>query len=215
MRIPDHSVAQSFLKYVNVPVVAPSANVSKHTSPVTSQHVYKDFNGKIPLILEGGKCRGGIESTVVNVMGEVPVILRTGLVTKEMISSVTGDCRVCDSVKAEDKKIMSPGMKYTHYRPLCDAKLFDYTELDDALKVYYDETNKGKSVYILCDEESRSKLPDVNILSLGKTGEDMANNLYYRLREGEEKADLIIGIMPKGEGGVFDGVKNRLRKACI
>ena len=81
IRVPEHKGAQEFLKYVNLPIAAPSANISKHVSPVTAEHVYTDLNGKIRVILDGGKCSGGIESTVLDCTGDVPTILRSGLIT--------------------------------------------------------------------------------------------------------------------------------------
>ena len=81
VRVPQHEGAQRFLRYVDLPVAAPSANRSKHISPVTAQHVYGDLAGSVPLILDGGACSGGIESTVCDVTGPYPVILREGLVT--------------------------------------------------------------------------------------------------------------------------------------
>ncbi|MDE6104722.1 MAG: threonylcarbamoyl-AMP synthase, partial [Clostridia bacterium] len=81
IRVPSHKDAQKFLKYINLPIAAPSANISKHVSPVTAEHVYTDLNGKVSLILDGGKSEGGIESTVLDCTGEIPVILRSGLIT--------------------------------------------------------------------------------------------------------------------------------------
>ena len=109
VRIPDHQGCQDFLKYVDLPIAAPSANVSKHTSPVTAEHVYNDLNGKIEVILDGGKCSGGIESTVLDVTKPVPVILRSGLVTAEMIKRVVGACEYVQN--AGDDVVRSPGMK--------------------------------------------------------------------------------------------------------
>ena len=106
IRVPSHPNAQKFLKAVDLPIAAPSANVSKHVSPVTAQHVYADLNGKIPLILDGGKCSGGIESTVLDCTGEIPCVLRSGLVTREMIAEVACDCIVLIPKKGE--KVRSP-----------------------------------------------------------------------------------------------------------
>ena len=92
VRVPSHTGAQALLKAVNLPVVAPSANLSKHVSPTSAKHVYDDFSGAIPLILDGGEATGGIESTVCDVTGPVPVILRPGLITREQIAAVCGDC---------------------------------------------------------------------------------------------------------------------------
>ena len=94
IRVPSSVTAQKFLKTVNLPIAAPSANRSKHVSPVTAMHVYDDFKNEIPLILDGGACEGGIESTVLDCTGDDPVVLREGLVTQEMIASVTGRCFV-------------------------------------------------------------------------------------------------------------------------
>ena len=124
VRVPAHEGAQAFLKEVGIPIVAPSANLSRHVSPTSAQHVYDDFAGNIPLILDGGACVGGIESTVCDVCGEVPVILRPGLITKEMIESVVG---ACEEVSAEVKvgeQVKSPGMLYKHYAPRCKTMLF-------------------------------------------------------------------------------------------
>ena len=87
IRVPSHEGCQQLLRAVDKPLVAPSANLSKHTSPVTAEHVYSDLSGKIPLILDGGKCSGGIESTVLDCTCYPPRILRAGLITKEMIES--------------------------------------------------------------------------------------------------------------------------------
>ena len=92
VRIPSHEGAQAFLRKVNIPIVAPSANISKHVSPTSAAHVFEDFANKIPLILDGGECIGGIESTVCDVTGDIPVILRPGLITREVIASIVGGC---------------------------------------------------------------------------------------------------------------------------
>ena len=97
VRMPSHKGCQALLRAVNIPLVAPSANISKHTSPVSAEHVFYDLNGKIPLILDGGRCSGGIESTVLDATGKVPRILRAGLITKEMVESVAGACEIADS----------------------------------------------------------------------------------------------------------------------
>ena len=212
IRMPEKKEAQELLKLVNLPIVAPSANLSKHVSPVTAEHVYKDFNGKIPLIIDGGQCEGGIESTVLDCTGEVPEILRAGLITKEMIEKVVGCCKV--AVHKEGEKAKSPGVMYTHYRPKTETALFTVNELDKAVKLYKSYITDGKTPYFMCDESVGALLLGKNILSLGKTDKEIASNLYYKLREGEEKADIIIAIEPNGENGIYDGILNRLRRAC-
>ena len=106
VRVPSHEGAQAFLREVGIPIVAPSANISRHVSPTSAKHVYDDFEGKIPLILDGGECQGGIESTVCDCTGDIPVVLRAGLISREMIEEVVGACDeyVPDLKKARKSK---------------------------------------------------------------------------------------------------------------
>jgi L-threonylcarbamoyladenylate synthase len=110
----------------------------------------------------------------------------------------------------EGERPKSPGMAYKHYSPRCRTALVNTKE--EALSLYCEEEQKGGTPAILCAEEDR--VESVRILSLGKTAEDMAANLYARLREGEQFATFLIAICPKERGGVMDGVLNRLVRAC-
>lgn len=215
IRVPSHVGAQAFLRAVNVPIVAPSANLSKHVSPTTAKHVYDDFNGKIPLILDGGASQGGIESTVCDLTGDVPVILRPGLITQEMIARVAGDCLVANQTPKEGEKVKSPGVLYKHYSPRCETALFRCDEREKATNAYDFAIKSGKKVGFLCEESVRDCLPkNATVFSLGKNGEEMARSLYARLREAENEVDLLIAIEPKEKDGVMVGVMNRLKKAC-
>ncbi len=209
VRMPSHEGAQRFLRKVNLPVAAPSANLSKHTSPVTAEHVYEDLNGRIPLILQGGRCSGGIESTVVDVTGDVPAVLRPGLVTAEMIREVTGECLMNVSASGGPK---SPGMKYRHYHPHCETVLYPLAELESAIERYEICLAGGGKPCFLCDGETAAKLGARRILNLGTGKEQISENLYYKLREAEKKADLLICIELSGDG--LEGAVNRLGKAC-
>lgn len=213
VRVPQSPAAQEFLRYVNLPIAAPSANVSKHTSPVSAEHVFQDFNGKIPLILDGGRCSGGIESTVLDVTGEVPIVLRKGLITAEMIKEVVGECLYADENTVGKAK--SPGMKYSHYRPNSKTALFSRECVSKAVAEYENAKNKGENPVFLADEEMCEKLKDYgafDILSLGKTAKDMAANLYQRLHEGE-KYDLIISFSLDITSELMLSVNNRFSKA--
>ncbi len=195
-------------------MVYPSAGkvskyVSKHVSPVTARHVYDDFNGKIPLILDGGACGGGIESTVLDCTGEVPQILREGLVTREMIAAVAGDCKLYRAQAGEKPK--SPGMAYKHYSPRCRTAYF--TEREGAIRAYDEEKNAGGTPCILCEHGKAKSLGGRETLDLGGTGEEMAQRLYALLRKGEKVATLLIGIEPEERGGCMAGVLNRMRRA--
>lgn len=209
IRVPSSPTAQEFLRQVNLPIAAPSANVSKHVSPVTARHVFEDFNGNIPLILDGGACEGGIESTVLDCTGEIPVILRAGLVTREMIAEVSGDCGVYTMQAGEKPK--SPGMAYKHYSPKCET-IYCHS-IEEAIGHYQKEQKSGGTPCILCESAAAQKLNGYNVLDLGGTGENMAQRLYALLRKGEKTATLLIGIEPSVEDGVMAGVMNRLTRA--
>lgn len=214
IRVPSHEGAQKFLRFLDLPVAAPSANISKHVSPVTAEHVFNDLNGKIEVILNGGKCTGGIESTVLDCTGEYPVILRSGLITREMIEKSVGKCG--EYVLKEGEKVRSPGMKYKHYAPTCKTVMYDKNNLTTAVSCYKSNVEQGVKAYILCDGSTAALLPAEvkNILNLGESEREMAFNLYDKLREGESKADLIIAVTPSKNDGIMKGVLNRLTKAC-
>lgn len=211
VRIPSHEGAQRFLKYVNLPIAAPSANVSKHVSPVTARHVYDDLQGKIEVILDGGKCAGGIESTVLDCTGGTPCILRSGLITREMIKSVAGACDVY--VMKEGERVRSPGMVYKHYSPRCQTALYGYDRRGEAYAYYLECLGKGMRAYFMCESAVAEQFAIENLLDLGNTDEQIASNLYDKLREGEAVADIIIGVAPRKQDGLMAGVMNRMRKA--
>ena len=167
IRIPSHKGAQSFLKYVDIPIAAPSANLSKHVSPVTAQHVFDDLNGKISLILDGGKCSGGIESTVLDCTGKVPCVLRSGLISREMIAQVIGECD--EYVFKDGEKVRSPGMKYKHYSPKCETVLFSFDDKEKAFELYKAKLSVGVKAFLMCDDEVAQLSGCADILNLGKT----------------------------------------------
>ncbi len=216
VRVPSHPGAQAFLREVGVPIVAPSANVSRHVSPTSAKHVFDDFNGSIPLILDGGECAGGIESTVCDCTGEIPVILRPGLISREMIESVVGVCEEYSPNLQKGEKVKSPGVLYKHYSPKCKTALFDASDIIFAKKRIQSEREKQAKVAVLCENkwiDSFSKT-GATVLNLGDTAEEMATKLYSLLREAERVCDVLIAIEPTQKDGVMAGVVNRLKKAC-
>lgn len=210
IRIPQSKEAQEFLTFVNRPIAAPSANISKHISPVTAQHVFEDFNGKIPLILDGGKSVGGIESTVLDVTGDEPVILRKGLITAEMIKQVVGVCSYAEETVTAKAK--SPGMKYSHYTPNCDTAIFEREEIEKALSLYDSLNDQGKNPVFLVDGEMKVAIGQRRYLFLGETDEEMASNLYQLLHEGE-KFGCIITFKLNLNSELMLSVNNRFTKA--
>ena len=211
IRMPSHQGCQELLKLIDMPIVAPSANLSKHTSPVTALHVKNDLDGKIELILDGGKSKGGIESTVLDVTSSIPRILRLGLVTKEMIEKVVGSCQIAEH--KEGDKVKSPGVKYRHYCPKCQTAFFKPDQIEDAINLYDELSKQGKRVYVMGSNSVLKSFAGKKLLPLGETGEEIASNLYDKLLEGEKISDVIIGIAMEEKGGVFDGIMNRMVKS--
>ena len=215
VRVPSHAGAQAFLKEVDIPIVAPSANLSKHVSPTSAMHVYEDFEGKVPLILDGGECEGGIESTVCDVTGDIPVVLRPGLITREMIAEVVGDCAQYEPDLHIGEKVKSPGLLYKHYSPRCQTALFTATETNKAQAYCAEQAALGKKVAILCEDGVKAAFAGYEIFNLGSTENEMAARLYSLLREAEKRCDVLVAIEPNKTDGVMLGVLNRLRKACV
>lgn len=205
VRMPSHPMARAFIDACGVPIAAPSANLSKRVSPTRAKYVYDDMKGRIPLILDGGDCEVGIESTVLSLATDVPTILRPGIVTEEKL---TAFLPMVKTFSGEVKVAPAPGMKYTHYAPksLC----YGFYE-DDKAKEYIDERPDEKIV-VLCKGDSGRFLPR-NAVSLGKDGTEIAHNVFSALREAEEKYDVILLQMLKntGEEGA---VMNRIVKSC-
>ena len=213
IRVPAHEGAQALLRRLDIPVVAPSANISKHVSPTSAQHVLEDFDGKIALILDGGEAKGGIESTVCDCTGEIPVVLRPGLITREMIAEVVGDCLEYVPDFSSGEKVKSPGVLYKHYSPRCETVLFSFEEKEEAI---LRAKQAEQRVAVLCEETILEDFQNLGVcvLNLGKTEEEMAARLYGLLREAEKKAELLIAVLPKKQDGIMVGVRNRLKKAC-
>lgn len=209
IRMPDKAEAREFLKYCGVPVAAPSANISTKISPTSADFVYRDMKGRIPLIIDGGSCEVGIESTVVDMTADKPVILRPGAITLDMIKDVLDSI---ESFKGKDvSKLPSPGMKYRHYAPQCETVIAD--TLDSALSYYDKAVKDGKNPVILCKTQNIALLENRNSINLGCNGTEVCKNIYQSLREGEEGFDLII-CENLGQEGVYASVMNRIIKAA-
>ena len=118
-------------------------------------------------------------------------------------------------VGKEGDKVKSPGVKYRHYRPKCDTALFEITEIDKAAALYEEELARGRTPYIMCSDIVAEKFKGKNLLLLGKSGEEIAYNLYEKLLEGEKKADIIIAVSFGRNDGVYLGIMNRLTKPAL
>ena len=216
VRFPSHPVAQAVIQAAGVPLSAPSANVSGKPSPTTAQDVFLDMNGRLPLVLDGGECNAGVESTVLSLLGEAPVLLRPGYVTKEQIEKVLDvevkvASAITEAVKSEEK-VLSPGMKYKHYAPDADLIL-----VKGSLKAFasYVEGVSKDNAYCLCFDTEEERLP-LPALSYGKEGDGVsqAHHLFSKLRELDKIGAKTVYVRCPDEEGVSLAVYNRLLRAA-
>ena len=203
IRFPSHPVARELISLAGVPIAAPSANVSKHVSPTSAFHVYNDLNGRIPLILEGGDSDVGIESTIVDLTGAEPVVLRPGAITAEQIKEVLGSA---DYFHGEVKEALAPGMKYKHYSPSVPCYLVKREGLDAA---YSSLEEKGVKAVVIAREEVAKSF--TRAISLGGSAKDAQHRIYGALREAEKfDAAIIEDLSDKKE---FFAAMDRIKKA--
>ncbi len=215
IRMPDHPVALALLQQIKKPLAAPSANRSGKPSPTEAIHVKDDLQGYIPYILDGGSTGIGLESTVLDVTHEPPVILRPGGITKEMLEEVIGP--VIQPTKIEQKMASTPkapGMKYTHYAPNAPVYLIDCDKEKVAQAILHLQL-EGHKVALLAPESFGIIKTDY-YFSIGEAGikEEMGAALYHALRACDKtQASLILATTTSTEG-VGAAIMNRLEKAA-
>lgn len=206
VRMPDNAFARELIAR-SFPLAAPSANRSKHVSPTSAKHVYDDLKGKVPLILDGGECGVGIESTVLDLTSGSPVILRPGAVTAEMLAPYLGVAPGSGKVIGTAK---SPGMKYEHYAPTAEA----YAALSaESAAAFYDRcAAEGRRPVLLFRDIHADVLGERERISLGVSVEDFMHSVYSALRVAEKDHDVIVVETLTGEGRAAS-VMNRVMKA--
>lgn len=220
IRMPSHPIALELIRQSGVPVVAPSANLSGKPSPTDAAHVVKDLMGRVDCIIEGGSCEVGLESTVLDVTGEVPVILRPGRVTAEDIEAVVGSVAVDPAINGDVEFVpKSPGMKYTHYSPEAEVIILTGEEMDVIKQINFMSDNllkMNKRVGIMTCSENFARYRASVVFSLGskENMEEIGSNLFDCLRRFDEEAvDIIIAESYEDEG-LGQAVMNRLKKAA-
>ncbi len=213
VRMPSHPVARAIIKAAGVPLAAPSANLSGSPSPTCAQHVLEDMNGRIPLVIDGGSCSVGVESTVVSLVGDTPALLRPGGVSAEQLAQVIGGVTIDQGVlhKMDDtRKVSSPGMKYKHYSPKANVII-----LDGNSDTYCNYVNQYADAFALCFEEDIPKLT-VPYVSYGAERDDasQAHRLFYSLRELDRLGAKTVYARTPRKDGVGLAVYNRLLRAA-
>ena len=222
IRMPSHPVARRLLQVCDLPVAAPSANRSGKPSPTTAAHVLEDMDGRIPLILDGGSCDVGLESTVIDVCHGTPVILRPGGITEDMLREVLGTVEVAPSVLrplGEHEGALSPGMRYRHYAPEGTITLIDGDEADvvRALKLLYEQAAEdGRNACVLCFTEHMQTLEACHPHDLGSIHEpgQTAHRLFDVLRSLDDEQMRVIYSEVVPAHGIGLAVMNRLGRAA-
>lgn len=216
IRYPSHKTATKLIKSANLPLAAPSANLSGSPSPTTAQHVINDLNGKIDAVIDGGTSDVGLESTVITLAQDPPKLLRPGGITLEMLENVIGEVIVDNAVLnqlKDNEKPASPGMKYKHYAPKANVIILKAT---DRQFVDFINSNESEDVASICYDEDVEKL-NVKTYSLGKKEalEKHAHNLFEILREIDSNKTIktVYSRCPDTKG-VGMAVYNRLIRAA-
>lgn len=220
VRCPSNPIARELIRRSGVPIAAPSANLSGKPSPTCAEHVMQDMDGRIAMVIDGGECEIGLESTVIAVSGNSANVLRPGAVTPDMLRSagiaVTVDEAVTDPAKAGSAP-QSPGMKYKHYAPKAKTVIFSGApeHVVSAICRRYDEqTAKGERVAILGLDEHR--YGNRTFISLGseKRPQEAAARLFAALRELDERGDTVALCEAVDTAGIGLAVMNRMGRAA-
>lgn len=227
IRYPDHPIAQAVIKAAGVSIAAPSANLSGKPSPTLGEHVIDDMNGRIDMIIDGGMVGMGLESTIIDVTVTPPMILRPGFITEEMIKKVVGDVEIDKAIFSKPTaglKPKAPGMKYRHYAPSADFKIYKGDAVKVAEKIISlanEKAEAGISTGIITANQHlnmyKGKLHnEIKVVSLGDLDkpETIANQLFKTLRDFDKEETQFIFGEAFSEDNVGQAIMNRLTKAA-
>lgn len=221
VRMPSDKTAMALIRAAGGYVSAPSANTSGRPSPTTAAHVLDDLDGKIEMILDGGPVHIGVESTIVDMTVEPPMILRPGAVTRDMLEQAIGEVAVDHTILSADSKTppKAPGMKYRHYAPKAELAVVE-GPLDKVVEkvneLAEEKERQGKKTGIIATEETMNCYHHENVKCIG-TREDettVAANLYRILREFDDDGTEYIYSEAFDADGIGSAVMNRLLKAA-
>lgn len=221
VRMPNHKLALDFIENAGGFVAAPSANLSGKPSPTLAKHVIDDMSGRIEMILDGGQVGIGVESTIVDLTGDKPTILRPGFVTEEMVERVLGevlvDRTILDNTTGERPK--APGMKYRHYAPKGNMTLVEgnpdkvVSRINELVK---EAVARGETVGVMCSDEAYDLIDAPIKHSVGSRSdeEEIARRLYRILRDFDDEDVTVIYSESFSKEGFGQAVMNRLLKAA-
>ena len=216
VRCPDSEVTRKIISLAGVPLAAPSANLSGKPSTTTAQHVLHDHDGNIELIVDGGACRVGVESTIVDLTEQPPRLLRPGGITPEQLTEVLGELVVDKAVTAQidkDAVVKAPGMKYRHYAPQCQVIIVSGSREKAAA---YIRSHFAPGDRVLCFAEELELYEGCAPLSYGQEADvsTLSAGLFAALRQLDDPSvQRVYARCPVG-GGMAYAVQNRLKKAA-
>ena len=216
VRCPDNDATRAIIRLSGVPIAAPSANLSGKPSTTTAEHVLHDHDGKIDAIVDGGPCRVGVESTIVDLTEERPRLLRPGGITPEQLLEVLGDLVIDKAVTAQidkDAVVKAPGMKYRHYAPAEPVVIVAGSRERAAVYIHRHFTPGDR---VLCFTEELPLYADCSPLAYGSEADvnTLSAGLFAALRELDDPSiHQVYARCPEG-GGVAYAVQNRLKKAA-
>lgn len=227
IRMPSHPDAARLIRESGVYIAAPSANASGRPSPSTAQHVEEDLSGRIDMILDGGPVDIGIESSIIDVTGDVPVILRPGFITRKDFSELIGEVYIDPAIIKPDPTLRpkAPGMKYTHYAPKGSLTIIEdkaspaeVTEnvISTINRLAAEAAAEGKKAAVLTTRDQADKYSSENIILLGEgaSGEEVAKHLYSALRECDDIGAELIYSESFNRDELGGAIMNRLLKAA-
>ncbi|MGN0512848.1 MAG: L-threonylcarbamoyladenylate synthase [Lachnospiraceae bacterium] len=223
IRMPGNEVALRLIEVSGIYIAAPSANLSGRPSPTKASHVMQDMNGRIPLIIDGGEGEIGIESTIVDVTGEVPVILRPGYITKEMIEDVVGHVEIDKAIALgvrSNEAPKAPGMKYRHYAPKGEMVIVEggsSREITGKINsLIKNAKSKGRITGVLATEETKGAYSADYVLSVGtrKDEKTISSHLFDVLRQFDDLGVEYIVSEGFPRDNVGYAIMNRLLKAA-
>ncbi len=211
VRMPSNPIAAELIRKSGCYIAAPSANLSGSPSPTVLRHVVDDMDGRVDYIIDGGNCDIGLESTVVDVSGDVPEILRPGKTTYEELKQILPDIIINDAILKETDTPKSPGTKYTHYSPKADVTVVVGSK-ENVRKVIQDKISVTPNCGVLTYKGG--SYPGVFTTDAGDNMQQYAANLFYSLRLFDENGVEVVFAEFADEGGIGLAVKNRLFKSA-
>ena len=219
VRMPSHPIARALIRAAGCPIAAPSGNRSGRPSPTLAAHMLEDMDGRIPLILDGGACDVGVESTVVALTGDIATVLRPGGITPDMLAGVLGQVQGADSVMRplkEGEAAPSPGMKHKHYAPRARMTLYEGTAEAVAARIRseYDALPETERALILAASEHLPLYGNRRTADLGPDEASAAHRVFALLRQADDDQITRVFSETYPESGVGLAVMNRMARAA-